>query len=130
MRLGRSLAGRLAPGAVVAFHGELGSGKTTMIKGVAAGLGVAETVRSPSFVIATEYAGRVPVRHLDLYRVADAAELAGLDLEEYLGADGVCLIEWAERCERMLPEDTVRVRLTVEGRGRRIEVSGAGDFPG
>lgn len=124
MSLGRRLAGRLGPGAVVAFHGELGSGKTTMIKGVCAGLGVTETVKSPSFVIATEYAGRLPVFHLDLYRVAADAELDGLGLDEYFDGDGVCLVEWAERCEALLPADAVRVRLESVAGGRRIEVSG------
>ena len=124
MSLGRRLAGRLGPGTVVAFHGELGSGKTTMIKGICSGLGVTETVKSPSFVIATEYAGRLPVYHLDLYRVASEAGLDGLDLDEYFGGDGVCLVEWAERCESRLPRDAVRVRLESVPGGRRIEISG------
>lgn len=124
MSLGRRLAGRLGPGTVVAFHGELGSGKTTMIKGVCVGLGVTETVKSPSFVIATVYAGRLPVYHLDLYRVAVEAELDGLDLDDYFGGNGVCLVEWAERCETRLPPGVVRVRLESVPGGRRIEVCG------
>lgn len=120
---GRALAERLGPGAVVAFYGDLGSGKTTMIKGVAAGLGVSETVRSPSFVIVTEYQGRLPVYHIDLYRLDDPAALEGIGLEEYLLGDGVCLVEWAERAEKLLPADTIQVRLAVTGGGRTISVS-------
>lgn len=120
---GRALAERLGPGTVVAFYGDLGSGKTTMIKGVAAGLGVSETVRSPSFVIVTEYQGRLPVYHIDLYRLDDPAALEGIGLEEYLLGDGVCLVEWAERAEKLLPADTIQVRLAVTGGGRTIRVS-------
>ncbi len=125
--LGRELAQNLVPDDVVAFYGELGAGKTTMIKGVAEGLGVTETVKSPSFVIVTQYRGRLPVYHIDLYRIADDREadsaLAGVDFEHYLQAGGICLIEWAERAEPHLPQRTIRVRLSLEGRGRKIEVT-------
>jgi len=109
---------------VVAFYGELGSGKTTMIKGVAAGLGVTETVKSPSFVIITEYQGRLPVYHIDLYRISSPKELDSLGLDSYLEGNGVCLIEWAERAEGLLPADSIRVRLRVERPGRTITIEG------
>ena len=129
----------------MAFYGELGAGKTTMIKGVAAGLGVTDVVKSPSFVVITEYRGRIPVYHIDLYRLADAvecpvsnvqcpvkvgggqasdAELEGLGLYSYLEDDGVCLIEWAERAEKALSDNAIRVRMSVEGSGRRVEITG------
>lgn len=126
--LGRRIAAGLKAGDVVAFYGELGAGKTTLIKGICAGLGVADTVKSPSFVIISEYQGRLAVFHIDLYRIESTAALAGLGLDAYLGGDGVCLIEWAERAEALLPEGTVRVRLDVEGTGRRIEVEGLSGF--
>jgi len=199
---GRKLSRRLRPGDVVAFYGDLGAGKTTMIKGVCAGLGVTEVVKSPSFVIVTEYVGtgqqtnhkdmktqrsgdgqvnhrdtetpetgnrepatrdraepprppssgqpRTPspkpktegqlsVYHIDLYRIGksgtvpdsgaerrglsqDFAELEGIDFEGYLEAGGICLIEWAERAESLLPRRTIRVRLSLEGQGRRIGI--------
>ncbi|MCX7732609.1 MAG: tRNA (adenosine(37)-N6)-threonylcarbamoyltransferase complex ATPase subunit type 1 TsaE [candidate division WOR-3 bacterium] len=122
--LGERLAQLLKPGAVVALYGELGSGKTTLIKGVARGLGVREPVRSPSFVIITEYAGRVPVYHIDLYRLNNAEEASAVGLESYLSSDGVCLIEWAERAESLLPAATIRIRLEVIAGGRRIEIEG------
>lgn len=109
---------------MVAFHGELGAGKTTMIKGVCAGLGVAEVVKSPSFVIVTEYRGRVPVYHIDLYRLTDARALEGLGLDGYFGGDGICLVEWAERAGTLFGSDAIHVTIEVAGSGRRIAIAG------
>jgi tRNA threonylcarbamoyladenosine biosynthesis protein TsaE len=122
--LGRTLASGLAAGDVVAFYGDLGAGKTTMIKGVASGLGVVEVVKSPSFVVMTEYTGRLPVYHVDLYRLNESSDFESIGLDSYLDGDGICLIEWAERAEKVLPASAIRVRMSVEGEGRRIEVSG------
>jgi len=136
--LGRALSSVLCLGDVVAFYGDLGAGKTTMIKGVAAGLGVTDVVKSPSFVIITEYQGRIPVYHIDLYRIgqgvqcpvkdtggqSSTSELEGLGLDGYLQGAGVCLIEWAERAEAFLPDAAIRVRMSVDGEGRRIELTG------
>lgn len=122
--LGRALGQLLSAGDVVAFHGDLGAGKTTMIKGVCAGLGVRETVKSPSFVIITEYPGRLPVYHVDLYRLGAGSDFDAFGLDECLGGDGVCLVEWAERAEPRLPARTIRVRMEVSGPGRTIVISG------
>jgi tRNA threonylcarbamoyladenosine biosynthesis protein TsaE len=122
--LGRTLALQLKAGDVVAFYGDLGAGKTTMIKGVAAGLGVADVVKSPSFVIVTEYAGVLPVYHVDLYRLNENTDFESIGLDSYLDGDGVCLIEWAERAEKVLPDRAIRVRMSVDGSGRRIEIAG------
>jgi len=124
MELGRALASQLKPGDVIAFHGDLGAGKTTMIKGIAAGLGVSDVVKSPSFVIVTEYAGRLPVYHVDLYRLKENSDFGPIGLDSYLEGAGVCLIEWAERADRVLPKKVMRVRMSVEGSGRRIEITG------
>lgn len=124
VELGRTLATHLGAGDAVAFYGELGAGKTTMIKGVAAGLGVSDVVKSPSFVIVTEYAGRLPVYHVDLYRLNENSDFESIGLDSYLAGDGICLIEWAERAERVLPGAAIRVRMSVEGSGRRIEITG------
>lgn len=122
--LGERLAKFLKPGSVVAFYGELGSGKTTMIKGFARGLGVKEMVKSPSFVIVTEYQGRMPVYHIDLYRINSPEEFTEIGIDSYIGGDGVCLIEWAEKAEGLLPEGTVRIRICVLPKGRRLEITG------
>ncbi len=122
--LGERLAKFLQPGAVVALYGDLGAGKTTIVKGFARGLGVRETVKSPSFVIITEYQGKLPVYHIDLYRIKSPAEFTEIGLDAYLTGTGVCLVEWAERAEELLPPHTIRIRLTVLNQTRRIEITG------
>lgn len=119
IELGRRLARRLKLGATVAFFGDLGAGKTTMIKGVAQELGVKDTVRSPSFVVATEYQGRVRVQHVDLYRFQGAAELAGIGFADLFRPDTITLIEWADRAGLELPADAVRVEMKVKKEDRR-----------
>lgn len=115
----RDLAARLAavarPGDVVSLIGDLGAGKTVFAKGFGAGLGVAGTINSPSFILMAEYEGRLPLFHLDLYRLADAAEaLAGGLLDERQG-EGVTLVEWAERLEDVLPG--ARLDVLIDGTG-------------
>ena len=125
--LGESLAEGLSAGSVVAIRGELGAGKTVLAKGIARGLGVSGYLKSPSFTIINEYSeGRIPLYHIDLYRLPEEGALEagggiedGLALEEYLYGDGVCIIEWAERAVALIPDDAVRVTITygVESEG-------------
>ena len=115
----RELAARLAavaePGDLVCLVGDLGAGKTQFAKGFAAGLGVTDVVNSPTFVLMTEYDGRLPVFHLDLYRLADAADaLAGGLIDERQGT-GVALVEWAERLGPALP--LARLDVLIDGTG-------------
>lgn len=121
--LGEKLAARLAPGDVVILEGELGAGKSELARGIARGLGVTDTVTSPSFTILNVYeSGRCPLYHFDWYRLESAEELFELGLEEYLGGDGIAVVEWAERCPEALPEKTIRIRLEATGdEERRIE---------
>ena len=113
--LGRRLAENLAPGAVIAFSGELGAGKTAFTSGLAAGLGITERVTSPTFTIVNEYeGGRIPLFHFDLYRLNSSEELFDIGWEDYLARGGVCAVEWSERAEDLLEEDTIRVDI---GRG-------------
>jgi tRNA threonylcarbamoyladenosine biosynthesis protein TsaE len=115
----RALAVRLAawlvPGDIIAFNGELGSGKTELVHGLAQGLGVpAEVpVASPSFTLAHEYPGRLLLVHLDLYRLEDLPAELLPDLEEYLTGGGVVAVEWARRLAGLLPEDYLEVRLAI-----------------
>jgi tRNA threonylcarbamoyladenosine biosynthesis protein TsaE len=115
----RTLAARLAdaarPGDLIALTGELGAGKTQFAKGFAIGLGVEATVNSPSFVLMTEYLGRLPLFHLDLYRLADDVDAWSGGLIDDRQVDGVTLVEWAERLGAALPR--ARLAIHIEGTG-------------
>jgi len=123
----RALASRLAagarPGDLVCLVGELGAGKTQFAKGFAVGLGVEDVVTSPTFVLMAEYAGRLPLFHLDLYRLADAADALAGGLLDERQADGVTIVEWAERLGPALP--VARLDVVIDGDGedpRRIAI--------
>ena len=98
-------------GDLILMTGELGAGKTKMTQGIAEGLGIAERPRSPTFVMATEYMGRLPLYHIDLYRVEQAPELNELGVDEYVSAQGVTVIEWADRVPEMFLSDCLWVSL-------------------
>ncbi len=117
--LAAGLADGLAPGTVVALHGELGAGKTCFIQGLAAALGIDEPITSPTYTLIGEYEGRLPLHHIDLYRLAGPEEALGLGLEEYFDAGGITAIEWAERAEGLLPPDLLHIRIEVDGDGIR-----------
>lgn len=108
---GEALARRLRPGTVLAYQGGLGMGKTAFTRGLARGLGCGDRVTSPTFTIVNEYEGRIPLFHFDMYRLPDADALFDIGWEDYLGRGGVCAVEWSERVEDALPEDTVWVRI-------------------
>ena len=120
--LGARLAGALEPGAVVAFTGDLGAGKTAFVRGLARGLGVQDRVTSPTFTIVNEYeGGRLPLFHFDLYRLGSADELFDIGWEDYLARGGVCAVEWSERMEELLEPGTIRVDLRRgEDESRRV----------
>ena len=111
--LGCKLAQALWGGAVVAFTGDLGAGKTAFVSGMAEGLGIEERVTSPTFTIVNEYeGGRLPLFHFDLYRLVSADELFHIGWEDYLARGGVCAVEWSENVEEALDGDTVRVDIS------------------
>ncbi len=110
--LGRRLAERLGPGAVVAYRGGLGMGKTALTRGLARGLGCGERVTSPTFTIVNEYeGGRLPLFHFDMYRLEGPEDLFDIGWDDYLARGGVCAVEWSERVEEALPPETVWVAL-------------------
>jgi tRNA threonylcarbamoyladenosine biosynthesis protein TsaE len=115
----RALASRLAavakPGDLLCLIGDLGAGKTQFAKGFAAGVGVTDVVNSPTFVLMTEYDGRLPVFHIDLYRLADAAEAIAGGLLDERQVEGVTLVEWAERLGSALP--AARLDVLIDGTG-------------
>jgi tRNA threonylcarbamoyladenosine biosynthesis protein TsaE len=126
---GRRLAGLLFPGAVVALVGPLGAGKTQLVRAIAEGLGITDSrvVSSPTFVLIQEYDARLPIYHFDTYRLKNPAEFANLGVEEYFAGDGVCLIEWADRVEKYLPPECLRVELSITGpTSRHFELRGIG----
>jgi tRNA threonylcarbamoyladenosine biosynthesis protein TsaE len=125
---GREFSKSLVPGAVVALVGDLGAGKTTLTRAIAEGLGVTDPVTSPTFTIINEYGGgRLPLYHFDVYRLAgpgvDVYEaLDNIGWEEYFYGEGVCVVEWADVIEDVLPLDAVRIRLTGTDSPSRREV--------
>jgi len=118
-KLGDKLARKLRPGSFVGLSGPLGSGKTTLIKGICKGLGVKELVRSPYFVIMTQYPGKFKVYHFDLFRLESADELSSVGYEEYFYGDGICLVEWAEKAKKLLPKERIDVFLRIVSESER-----------
>ena len=119
----------LTGGDVVSLIGELGAGKTTLTQGIADGLGVSKEcyVTSPTFTLINEYRGRVPVYHLDFYRVDSPSEVENLGLEEYFQGNGVAVVEWAEKIKTFLPKEYLMVVLDyVDYSMRKMGISGIG----
>lgn len=128
--MGEVMGRHACAGDLIALIGELGSGKTVFVAGLAAGLGVdpAAHVSSPTFTIMHRYLGRLPLYHIDLYRIETPEALATLGLEEYLEGDGVAAVEWAEHGVGMLPKERLTVRLRQTGlEARTVELVPAGD---
>ncbi len=110
--LGEKLGREAAAGQVYTLTGDLGVGKTVFTQGFAIGLGVKEHVNSPTFTIVQEYGeGRLPFYHFDVYRIGDIEEMDEIGYEDYFYGEGVCLIEWAELIEELLPENRIAVRI-------------------
>ncbi len=125
--LGAALAGRLKPGAVVAFSGDLGAGKTAFVRGMARGLDIPERVTSPTFTIVNEYeGGRLPLFHFDMYRLSSSDELFDIGWEDYLVRGGVCAVEWSENVSDALEGDCIRVdiRRGAHDNQRLIRIEG------
>lgn len=123
--IGRRLGEKLTPGDVVSLYGELGAGKTTMVKGIASVFGIEERdITSPSFTIIAEYDADIPFNHIDLYRLS-GSDVTELGLHEYFAGEGISIIEWAERAEKEIPEDSIKVRIGYTGEStREIEIEG------
>ncbi|MEG0518239.1 MAG: tRNA (adenosine(37)-N6)-threonylcarbamoyltransferase complex ATPase subunit type 1 TsaE [Bacteroidales bacterium] len=106
---------------IFAFYGQMGAGKTTFITAVCKALGVSDTVNSPTFTIVNEYkSGKgFPVYHFDFYRINKIQEAYDIGIDEYFGGNGLCLIEWPEKIDRILPPDCIRVEIVVDKDGSR-----------
>ena len=125
-RLGEKLAAELGPGTVVAFFGEMGSGKTVFTRGLARGLRCEETVSSPTFALVHEYGGEPPLVHFDMYRISTWDELDSTGFYDYIDRGCVLAVEWSENIENALPDDAVRVVFFRGKReeDRRIQITG------
>ena len=128
LELGRQLGGELGSGDVIALSGPLGAGKTVLVQGVAEFLGIRETVTSPTFTLISEYSGKLPLYHMDLYRLGSPEEFTWLGVEELINGPGITMIEWSERAEEELPERTIHVLITLrDDGGRDIEIQRPGE---
>ncbi len=120
LRLGCTLGKSLRGGDVLAITGDLGTGKTHFVKGIAQGLGIAPSqITSPTFTLVHEHEGRIPLYHIDLYRLEDIREVESIGLEEYFSCDSVVAIEWAERAASLLPTTRLDITFSHQGDDRR-----------
>jgi len=125
LEFGRDFAKKLKAGSVVSLRGSLGAGKTVIAKGIAEYLNITEAIVSPTFTILQEYEGDRALYHMDLYRISGCDEFEMMGGEEMLYGDGITLIEWSEKIDEMLPEDTIYIELSIEdNQDRIINVSG------
>ncbi len=129
IRIGRSIGSLLLPGDVVALVGELGAGKTQLIKGLAAGAGIRKPtyISSPSFTLINEYPGKTTFYHVDLFRLGEEKEAEELGLEDYFQRKGIMAIEWADKIPSLLPKELLVIRIAYTGRNTRsLEIIGNG----
>ncbi len=128
-RIGERLARALRPGAIVAYEGDLGAGKTAFTRGLARGLGAEDMVTSPTYTIVNEYlSGTMPLFHFDMYRLAGSDDLWDIGWDDYLDRGGVCAVEWSENVRDAL-EDAITVRIEKLGEdSRRITIKGGNSF--
>ena len=129
IRIGKSIGSLLLPGDVVALVGELGTGKTQFIKGLAVGVGIGKPtyISSPSFTLINEYKGKIPFYHIDLFRLRAQKEAEDLGLEEYFQSGGITAIEWADRIPSLLPREMLWIQISYTGENTRsLEIIGKG----
>ncbi|MCM1321990.1 MAG: tRNA (adenosine(37)-N6)-threonylcarbamoyltransferase complex ATPase subunit type 1 TsaE [Bacteroides sp.] len=118
--LGREIGQRLQAGDIIAFEGSLAAGKTTLTKGIAEALGIKETITSPTFTLISEYTGRLPLYHMDVYRLNSAEDFIEIGGEELLYGSGVCIIEWSEKIKETLPDSAITISIKSTGTDSRL----------
>jgi len=119
IELGRTIGKALQKGDVLALQGTLAAGKTTLTKGIAEGLGVEETVTSPTFTLISEYEGALPLYHMDVYRLDTTEDFINLGAEELIYGEGISVVEWSEKIMETLPQTTIIIRLETVAEGKR-----------
>jgi len=117
--LARKIAKHLKKGSIICLHGELGSGKTTFVKGLAQALGIQKEVQSPTFVLMNIYEGKMKLYHVDLYRLEDIKEIERIGYEEFLFGDGLAVVEWADKLKELYPSECLTVTLHHAGEEKR-----------
>ena len=129
-RVAEELAKSLKGGEVIAMYGDLGTGKTAFVRGLVRALGIEGHITSPTFTIMNAYNGRLPLYHVDVYRIADPDEMYEIGCDEYIGSDGVCVIEWAELIEDILPDEYIKINIKKDSEKgddyREITIENAG----
>lgn len=128
--LGEKIGSFLRPGDVIALQGTLAAGKTTITKGIARALGITEDITSPTFTLISVYEGRLPLYHMDVYRLEGSADFSDLGAEEMLYGSGICVIEWSEKIMDELPSRTIVIKLSAENEKRTVTIENwtYGDF--
>jgi tRNA threonylcarbamoyladenosine biosynthesis protein TsaE len=125
--IGETIGASLAPGSLVLLCGPLGAGKTVLAGGIARALGVEDAIISPTYTIVADYPGRVPLAHVDLYRIEGDVQLDGLGLDDLIGGPGVTVIEWGEKLDGARSRGAVRITISVQADGKRlVTVQGPG----
>ena len=128
VKLGNRFGQLAKPGMVISLRGSLGAGKTVFARGVARSLGIEEAIVSPTFTLVQEYDGRLPMYHMDLYRITSSEDFEMIGGEDMLYSDGVCLIEWSEIINEMLPQDTIFINIKVNpDQSRTVTIDSKGD---
>ncbi len=118
--LGEKLGNLLEPGDIIAMTGTLAAGKTTITKGIAKALGVNDTITSPTFCLISEYEGKMPLYHMDVYRLEGSDDFVNLGVDDMLYGKGVCIIEWCEKVKKEMPKKTIWMTITPSEDGSRI----------
>ena len=128
--LGEKIGSFLRPGDIIALQGTLAAGKTTITKGIAHALGIPEDITSPTFTLISVYEGRLPLYHMDVYRLEGSADFSDLGAEEMLYGNGICVIEWSEKIMDELPSRTIVIKLSAENEKRTVTIENwtYGDF--
>lgn len=124
IELGKKIGAKLKKGDVIAMQGTLAAGKTTITKGIAEALGITDTITSPTFCLISEYYGKMPLYHMDVYRLEGGEDFVNLGTDDMIYGDGVSIIEWSEKIMDELPKKTIILKITPNEDGSRlIEIS-------
>ena len=126
--IGYKLGKLLKEGSVICLVGDLGAGKTTMTQSLADSLGIEDYITSPTFTIINEYEGKIPLYHFDVYRIGSSDEMYDIGYDEYVNSNGICIIEWANLIEDILPKEYLNIELRYKDEGREMILTPKGEF--